>query len=458
MSWPQAAEYSMIQTNKQPIWEYHHTTPGSIVGNLTVDRHSQYRIGSVSKVFADLLLLRLGLDLGAPVTKWLPGLREGSGGVDWDDITLKDLGSHMAGIRRNYGFWVENYTAMPEFELAGFPHARPEEYPLCEVVGLREEMCTEELEKVTGMSYTSAVQRYITHPLGMNRTSFLPARTNLVIPSIAGLWHADLGQSNPAGGVFSSAYDLSRLARSILSPSSRLLSPAIRRAWLKPLSSGSSINTAVGFPWEITRTTELSRNGVIELYTKDGAIPGYGSLFSLVPAYGVGVVVLAAGDLGMYALADALLATVVPALEDVAREEAIEVGYTGRFTAGNGSWVEVGMDQGPGLLISEVRIHGVNILKTAAARGMEMRAYPGELTSVGKGGLEQEVWWLSVERKITNRPLGRGIVLRGGCGIMPALTAGWYAGNQLEKVVFVKTAGKVVGLEIPARRMTLMKV
>jgi len=52
------------------------------------------------------------------------------------------------------------------------------------------------IEKETGMTYEAAVKKYITQPLGMSRTGFLPARTNAVIPTV-GLWHADLGQNNP---------------------------------------------------------------------------------------------------------------------------------------------------------------------------------------------------------------------------------------------------------------------
>jgi len=51
------------------------------------------------------------------------------------------------------------------------------------------------VKKVTGMEYTRAVRRYITGPLGLEHTTFLPA-DHVVIPS-TGLWHADLGQNNP---------------------------------------------------------------------------------------------------------------------------------------------------------------------------------------------------------------------------------------------------------------------
>ncbi|KAF8535214.1 beta-lactamase/transpeptidase-like protein, partial [Trichophaea hybrida] len=344
-------------SNPHPLWQYHHTTPGSVVSNITVNAHSQYRIGSVSKVFADLLLLRLGLPLDAPVTKWLPELRKGNGGVDWDSVTLRMLGSHMAGILRDYNAWTQNYTNAATFEALGYPKLTPKDYPPCEVEALPRGSlgCTEKqvlqgmadsnpvfpsglkptysnvgfnllgfvIERETGMTYEDAVKKYITQPLGMSRTEFLPARTNGVIPARVGLWHADLGQFNPAGGVYSTVSDLSILARSILTPTSGLLPPSTLRSWLKPVVFGiSSVTQAVGFPWEITRTTKLSRNGVIDIYSKGGDLPSFGAIFSLIPEYAIGVVVLTAGGNtagSKYSLADTVMARIVPSLEDVVR-------------------------------------------------------------------------------------------------------------------------------------------
>lgn len=132
-------------SSPNPLWSYYHTTPGSVLSSATVDAHSQYRIGSVSKVFTDLLVLRLSLPLDAPVTKWLPMLRKGSGGVDWDSITLRMLGSHMAGIQRNYNLWMQNYTNATTFEALGYPKLTPKDYPPCEVEQLlgRSLGCTE---------------------------------------------------------------------------------------------------------------------------------------------------------------------------------------------------------------------------------------------------------------------------------------------------------------------------
>jgi CubicO group peptidase (beta-lactamase class C family) len=111
--------FSMILTDAdQQLWEYHHTALTRSNGTTSVDSGSQYRIGSVSKVLTNLVLLRLGLDLEEKITKWIPELNEGKGAVGWDRVTLKDLGSHTSGVQRDYGW--ENYDLMAQLQAAGF--------------------------------------------------------------------------------------------------------------------------------------------------------------------------------------------------------------------------------------------------------------------------------------------------------------------------------------------------
>lgn len=83
-----------------PIWEYHHLAEGNVNGTEKVDRNSQYLIGSVSKAFADLALLKSGLDLDDPITKFFPEITN-STNIQWKDISLRSLGDHLAGIPSN---------------------------------------------------------------------------------------------------------------------------------------------------------------------------------------------------------------------------------------------------------------------------------------------------------------------------------------------------------------------
>jgi CubicO group peptidase (beta-lactamase class C family) len=84
-----------------PIWEYHHLAAKAVNGTKTVDRDSQYLIGSISKVISDILLKKSGLDIDQPVTKWLPGLAANSSHITWNEITLRALASSLSGAPPN---------------------------------------------------------------------------------------------------------------------------------------------------------------------------------------------------------------------------------------------------------------------------------------------------------------------------------------------------------------------
>lgn len=84
-----------------PIWEYHHLASGNVNGTKTIDRNSQYLIGSISKVISDAILLRSGLNVDDPITKYLPSLNVSSSMIDWSSISLRALASQLSGIPPN---------------------------------------------------------------------------------------------------------------------------------------------------------------------------------------------------------------------------------------------------------------------------------------------------------------------------------------------------------------------
>jgi CubicO group peptidase (beta-lactamase class C family) len=55
------------------------------------------------------------------------------------------------------------------------------------------------IKNVTGLSYEDAVKKYVSGPVGMNGTSFLPlSEQNMVIPPVnSDLWASDFGVDNP---------------------------------------------------------------------------------------------------------------------------------------------------------------------------------------------------------------------------------------------------------------------
>jgi CubicO group peptidase (beta-lactamase class C family) len=84
-----------------PLWEYHHLASGNVNGTETIDRNSQYLIGSVSKVISDAILLRSGVAIDDPITKYIPALNSSSSLIGWDLITLRALASQLSGIPPN---------------------------------------------------------------------------------------------------------------------------------------------------------------------------------------------------------------------------------------------------------------------------------------------------------------------------------------------------------------------
>lgn len=94
-----------------PLLELHHTPAYRDPRSTDViDAHSVYRLGSISKLFAVLSVLKLcdQVQLDDPVTKHLPELRDMRGdgeeeadditAVQWDQVTVGALASHMGGI------------------------------------------------------------------------------------------------------------------------------------------------------------------------------------------------------------------------------------------------------------------------------------------------------------------------------------------------------------------------
>jgi CubicO group peptidase (beta-lactamase class C family) len=85
----------------QPIWEFYRRAPNNVNGATTVDKNSQYLVGSISKIISDLILLKSGLNLDDPITKYIPVLNSSSSRIDWNTVSLRALASQLSGIPPN---------------------------------------------------------------------------------------------------------------------------------------------------------------------------------------------------------------------------------------------------------------------------------------------------------------------------------------------------------------------
>ncbi|KAK4040428.1 beta-lactamase/transpeptidase-like protein [Parachaetomium inaequale] len=509
-----------------PLWEYHHLAAGNVNGTKHLDRHSQYLVGSVSKVITDALLIRSGVNMDDPVTKYLPSLDNDTSLIDWNNINLRALGGQLAGIPANYGFSEYHYIK-DWFEALGFPPLNDTAYPSCGVIRLNT-ACTKAellagmltshaqappqsrpvysniaytllayaLEAATGKNYTTQLHDLLTAPLNMPSTIATPGNDSLaVIPPVDNTWGSDYGDNAPGGGLVSTLSDLTTFLHAILSRNPTFATPTQIRAWLQPRTFSGSRSSAVGLPWEIFRPDPAllfpgydpatgEGGHTVTIHAKDGAAYGYHARIALLDEYGLGVVLLTAGDQdALGEVYDAAMSVLVPAVDGVAREQAGRE-YVGAFrglSTGETGGVDVNatteMDgvslrltglyrNGTDILASLRELWGVTLggfLPSLDLAGVA-RLYPTEIERPrvlpdGREVLEEDwrVWWEIESRADTEMP---GKELSNNDCLTWTL-ADWmhYGSEPADRVVVVRDAdtGSVLGLDAPFLRTGIME-
>ncbi|KAK4040945.1 beta-lactamase/transpeptidase-like protein [Parachaetomium inaequale] len=293
----------------QTLYEQYH---GPSIGPETL-----YRIASTSKLLTVYTTLA---ELGDrhwndPVTKYvleLAGLKVQNPvyDVDWSEVTLGALGSHMGGILRDYavgdlapylqqappGLPTLNETEQIQCGATeafakisrSFPIAPSYHTPAYSNVAFQ--LLSYAVEAITGTKFAALVDKNLLQPLNLART-FL-TKPNDTDAFVASGWDWDFGDEAPAAGYYSSPNDLTKLGRSILR--SALLPRATTRHWLKPVTHTTRAAFSLGRPWEIfrlavpvsTSPSLSSTTRVVDTYTKRGNIGGYQTLLALSPDHG----------------------------------------------------------------------------------------------------------------------------------------------------------------------------
>ncbi|KID78277.1 uncharacterized protein G6M90_00g040840 [Metarhizium brunneum] len=493
-----------------PIWEYHHRAERNDRGVKNITRDSQYLIGSVSKVISDYILLKSGVDIDRPVTDFLPKLNSSRSKVRWKDITLRMLGSQLSGAPTNNGF-SEYYYLKELFVQSGFPSIKDSDYPPCGVIGFNKGCSANEilegmisqypvtapmerpaysniafvvfamaLQEATGKNYTELVADIVSKPLDLRSTLPSPGDDGkAVIPPGESSWGADYGYNAPGGGLVSSVSDLCKFTHALLTRSLDLTPTQIRK-WLKP-EDWTGAYSAVGMPWEFFRPLTLtpSHPHPVTVAGKGGGAQLYSSQLNVVDEYGMGLVMLSAGNPGAsIALSDALLATFVPAADEVSRDQA-EKQYARTFkserTNTQNKLIEATFKlDNDSLVISEIRdggndvfggikkIWGLTMGQYTATFGSTMRLFPTDLyqtTQMEGRNVTAEVWRLwpefgePLESDMPGSNLGFENCLQWALG-------DWihYGKEPLDRVVFYKDASQdVVGFEMPFLRSGILK-
>ncbi|KAF2740121.1 beta-lactamase/transpeptidase-like protein [Polyplosphaeria fusca] len=424
------------------VFDYFHEGAGlaDTVGDL--DGDSFYLIASTTKMLTVyLLLIEAGYEVFSdPVTRYLPELKNIG---TWDQTTVGAIAGQLGGVVADDELGEQ--ASLDKLFPGVFPELEPQEISPCIanvthctkqqfLEALKERRSTNlpnttpaysnagfamlgfVLEAITGKRFGEVLQERIIGPLNLTQTTDRTpndlSRGVMIDNATFTGFDIDITEATAMGGVFSSTNDMSAIGRAILTSS--LLPANVTRAWLKPTSFTSSLTGGVGRPWEIYRASmNMHDNRVVDMYTKGGNLGVFATQLVLIPEYQVGfMLMIASAQYSQAFSAASLVADVLlPALEDVAREQA-ESKFAGAYLATNGinSSITLSTTPGkPGLLVESWVSNSTDLLPILGSPG-ETRIYP---TNAEDGNSTKFSWRIAT-------PIDLGVGERGPFSACPS--------------------------------------
>ncbi|KAK6812578.1 hypothetical protein RU639_011752 [Aspergillus parasiticus] len=485
------------------FFDYHYTAP-SLQNSSSqirhVNRDSVYRIGGLTQIFTVWTsLVEAGDGIWHdPVTKYLPELaaitktanakQDPVRYVDWEDITVGQLASHMAGLPRDYcvdGIGEEGYgindglppsngsnstcTSNNRSQAASLailaqesPVAPPGVTPIYSNVGFQ--ILGYIIERITGQPFNDVLEGRILKPLSLSKTSLHTPLSNSsgIIPTdprTSG-WSNQYAGEAPALSMYSTITDLSTAGKAILN--STILPRTQTNRWLKPVSHTSNPANSLGYPWIIYSSGDYPSTSMVDIYTYYSSIGQYSSYIGLVPDYNVGFTVLAADsvsapDLNVHA--DIIGDVILPALMKTAVKQAGSR-FGGQYTTSSGlnSSITVSVDELPGMFVEKFVSNGTDFRETLAAligvedpKALSIRLYPTGLVSETESGGSRLAFRAVLQDKNELADADTPT-----CVSWMDVDKFKYRGRALDSFVFeVDAAGNSVGVEIPGLELHL---
>jgi CubicO group peptidase (beta-lactamase class C family)/D-alanyl-D-alanine dipeptidase len=276
-----------------------------------------YRVGSVSKLFTDVGIMRLveqgTLALDAPVQKYLPDFHPKNpfGG----EITIRELTSHRAGLTREppIGNYFDDSTRSLAATVASLNATslvyKPGTHIKYSNAGIA--VLGYVLERTQHESFYPYLKRAVLAPMGLDHSAFEPLPDLKAHLAKASMWTLDgrrfdaptfqLGMG-PCGSMYSTVLDLGRfveilLAHGVTPEGKRVLSAATLDSMWTPQFAPPGAMNGYGIGFNIGRLDGHRTIG------HGGAIYGFATAVLALPDDSLGVVVTATLD-GVNAVTD----------------------------------------------------------------------------------------------------------------------------------------------------------
>jgi CubicO group peptidase (beta-lactamase class C family) len=305
----------------------------------SVDYNTQFNIGSVSKMFTAVAVLKLCqdelIDLDTPVTEYLPDFEMAD--ERYVKITPRMLLNHTSGMQGTYAHSStgsqqdESYTD-DFFEYLKSSHLKSnpggisvycnDGFTLAEIL----------IEEVSGETYADYIKTTIFTPANMSQSSCYYKENN---ENIAYRYDNETGEKLPveylnimgAGGISSTPVDLCQFAQALFSKQ------ILNEDYLSILSEAQYGTETVpegtplyefGLGWDTVSVDDFEQQGVTVL-SKNGGSTQYNSMLYAIPEENIYLALVVSGEADTTAIANKITQTLLEELEIVTpAEETIE--------------------------------------------------------------------------------------------------------------------------------------
>jgi len=277
----------------------------SMIEGHAPDADTQYRIGSLTKTFTAVLVMRLrdegALELTDPLRRHLPELPDlPDMGAAVGALTVGQLLAHTSGLASETPApWWERTPGDLRPELADLLGQTPVKHP----AGSRYHYSNPGfallgalVERRRGMPWGEALKAEVLDPLGMSRTTPLPqepAAGGFAVHPWADVMRPeavqDTGRMAPAGQLWSTAADLARWAGFLAAGDERVLAAATVERMRRPAAPPEETDPDGGYGLGM----QLMRRDGRRLAGHTGSMPGFLAALWVSVEDGVGALALA---------------------------------------------------------------------------------------------------------------------------------------------------------------------